>query len=35
MQLGKLTYADPTELFEELKKKHPEVFIEGVQNDFH
>lgn len=35
MQLGKLAYVDPTQLFEELKKNHPDVFVEGVQNDFH
>lgn len=35
MQLGKLSYVDPTGLFEQLKKSHPNVFVEGVQNDFH
>lgn len=35
MQLGKLSYVDTSELFKELRKKHPGVFIEGTQNDFH
>ena len=35
IQVGKLAYADPTSLFSSLKKTHPNVFIEGVQNDFH
>jgi hypothetical protein len=35
MQIGKLIYADPTDLFFQLKISHPDVFIDGVQNDFH
>lgn len=35
MQLGKLSYVDTSDLFDKLKKKYPNVFIEGVQNDFH
>lgn len=35
MQLGKLSFVDTSDLFEELKKKNPDVFIEGTQNDFH
>jgi hypothetical protein len=35
MQKGSLIYVDPTDFFAVLKKLHPDVFITGVQNDFH
>ncbi len=35
MSVGKLPFADPSEVFEELRVGNPEVFAPGVQNDFH
>lgn len=35
MQKGSLIYVDPSNLFTVMKKLYPQVFIEGVQNDFH
>lgn len=35
MHKGSLIYVDPTNLFDVLKKLHPDVFIPGSQNDFH
>ena len=33
--MGKLLFADPSELFEYLKDTNPDLFVPGVQNDFH
>jgi hypothetical protein len=35
MSIGKFVFADPTDLFDYLKGSFPEVFVPGVQNDFH
>jgi hypothetical protein len=35
MAVGKLAFADPSDLFDYLKTNSAEVFIPGVQNDFH
>jgi len=35
MLKGSLVYVDPTNLFLVLKKLHPDVFVDGLQNDFH
>ena len=33
--MGKLLFADPSDLFEHLKDTNPDLFVPGVQNDFH
>lgn len=35
MSVGKLAFADPTDLFEHLKSNSSNIFVAGVQNDFH
>jgi len=35
MAVGKFLFADPTDLFEYLKVSNPDIFVAGVQNDFH
>lgn len=35
MSVGKMPFADPSEVFEELRASNPDVFVPGVQNDFH
>jgi hypothetical protein len=35
MAVGKLLFADPSNLFDYLKSSSPDIFIPGVQNDFH
>lgn len=35
MAVGKFCFADPTDLFEYLKTSNPDIFVAGVQNDFH
>jgi hypothetical protein len=35
MSVGKMPFADPTEVFEELRAGNSDVFAPGVQNDFH
>lgn len=35
MYKGSLVYVDPSSLFAVLEKKHPNLFVSGVQNDFH
>lgn len=35
MAIGKLTFADPSDLFDYLKSNSSDIFIPGVQNDFH
>lgn len=35
MAVGKLTFADPSDLFDYLKSNSSDIFIPGVQNDFH
>ena len=35
MAVGKLTFADPSDLFDYLKSSSSDIFIPGVQNDFH
>lgn len=35
MSVGRLVFADPTDLFDYLKSTSSDIFIPGVQNDFH
>lgn len=35
MAMGRLAFADPSDLFEHLRAANPQIFISGVQNDFH
>lgn len=35
MSVGKFAFADPTDLFEYLKSNSSDIFVPGVQNDFH
>lgn len=35
MAIGNLSFADPTEIFEHLRENNSDVFVPGVQNDFH
>ena len=35
MSVGKMPFADPSDVFEELRARYPQVFVPGVQNDFH
>ena len=35
LTIGKIPFADPTDIFEDLRKSDPQVFAPGIQNDFH
>jgi hypothetical protein len=35
MAVGRLTFADPSDLFDYLKSTSADIFVPGVQNDFH